>query len=129
MSLIAKITVFAVAAALLSSFVKETKPEFVVPIQLCAIVIIASIVLNFGAKRIVELFEGELGELLPSSYITAMLKGTCVSLACTLCASLCRESGNKALGDIVETAGRILILVFCIPFIESVLKTAIAYVT
>ena len=128
MSLIIKITVFAIAAALLSSFVKETKPEFVVPIQLCAVVVIASLVLGFGAKRITALFESEIGELLPNSYITAMLKGTFVSLSCTLCASLCRENGNKALGDSVETAGRILILVFCIPFIESVLKTAIAYV-
>ena len=54
-----------------------------------------------------------------------MLKGMLVSVVCTVCASLCRENGSRALADAVEFSGRVLILVFCVPFIRSVLETAL----
>lgn len=128
MSLILKIAVIAVAAAILSALLKESRPEYVLPLQLGFVVLIASVVIAFASKKITGLFENTFGGLVDGAYISVMLKGAFVSIACALCASLCRESGNRALGDIVEISGRVIIILFGIPLIESVVETALMYV-
>ncbi len=128
MSLILKIAAAAIAAALLSSLLKESRPEFVLPLQLCFVVVVCSLVISFVFKNVGGVFEKYTGSVIPNGYISVMLKGALVSVICTVCASLCRENGNRALADAVELSGRVLILVFCVPFIKSVLETALMYV-
>lgn len=128
MSLVLKIAAAAVAAALLCAFLKESRPEFVLPLQLCFVVVVCSLVISFVFKNVSGVFERYVGSVMPDNYISVMLKGVLVSAVCTVCASLCRESGNRALADAVELSGRVMILVFCVPFIKSVLETALMYV-
>ncbi len=128
MSLIFKIAVVAVAGAVFSSLLKESRPEYVLPLQLGLVAIIISFVISAASKRLGDFFDGTLSSLVEESYITVLLKGAVVSAACTVCASLCRESGNKALADTVELAGRIMIILFCVPLIESVVETALMYI-
>lgn len=128
MSLIIKIAVLAVVAAVFSAVLKESKPEYVLPLQLCFVVLAVSLVVNFASKKISGLFENTFDGLVDVSYISVMLKGALVSVLCTLCASLCRESGNRALADVVEISGRVIIIMFGIPLIESVVETALMYV-
>ncbi len=128
MSLILKIAAAAAIAALLSSFLKESRPEFVLPLQLGFAVVVCSLVISFALKNVSGVFEKYVGSVIPNNYISVMLKGMLVSIVCTVCASLCRESGNRTLADAVELSGRVLILVFCVPFIKTVLETALMYV-
>ncbi len=128
MSLIIKIAVLAVASAVFSAVLKESKPEYVLPLQLCFVVLAVSLVVSFASKKISGLFENTFDGLVDVSYISVMLKGALVSVLCTLCASLCRESGNRALADVVEISGRVIIIMFGIPLIESVVETALMYV-
>ncbi len=128
MNLILKIAVVALAGAILSSVLKESKPEFVLPMQVVCVILTASLLINFGAEKIGSFFEESFGGLVESSYIELMLKGALVSVFCTICASLCRESGNRTLGDMVELSGRVLIIMFCVPLIKAAVKTALMYV-
>lgn len=128
MSLVLKIAAAALAAALLSSLLRESRPEFVLPLQLCFAVVVCSLVLSFVFKNVEGIFEKYIGDVIPNGYISVMLKGAVVCVVCSVCSSLCRENGNHALGDAVELSGRVLILVFCVPFIKSVLETALMYV-
>ncbi len=128
MSLVLKIAAVALAASLLSSFLKESRPEFVLPLQLGFVVVVCALVISFLTRNIGSIFEKYAGSVIPDSYISVMLKGMLVSVVCTVCASLCRENGSRALADAVEFSGRVLILVFCVPFIRSVLETALMYV-
>ena len=128
MSLIIKIAVLAVTAAVFSAVLKESKPEYVLPLQLCFIVLAASLLVSFASKKLSMLFENTFDDLVDVAYISVMLKGAFVSVLCTLCASLCRESGNRALADVVEISGRVIIIMFGIPLIESVVETALMYV-
>lgn len=123
-----KIAAASLAAALLSSLLKESKPEFVLPLQLCFVVVVCSVVISLLFKNVSGIFERYTGSVVSGSYISVMLKGVLVSLVCTVCASLCRENGNRALADAVELSGRAVILVFCVPLIKSVLETALMYV-
>ena len=128
MSLILKIAVLAVACAVFSSLLRESRPEYVLPLQLCFALIIVSFLISAASKRLGGLFDDAFSDILEKSYISVLLKGAFVSAACTVCASLCRESGNKALADTVELAGRIMIILFCVPLIESVVETALMYI-
>lgn len=128
MTLILKIAAAALAAALLSSLLKESRPEFILPLQLCFVIVVCSIVISFVFKNIIGVFEKYSDNVIPNGYIAVMLKGALVSIICTAGASLCRENGNRAVADAVELSGRVLILAFCVPFIKSVLETALMYV-
>ncbi len=128
MSLILKIALLAVAAAILSSLLKESRPEYVLLLELCFVVVVAAFVISFASKKIAGLFENTFDGLVDGKYISIMLKGALVSVSSSVCASLCRESGNRALGDIVEISGRVIIIMFSIPLIESVVETALVYV-
>lgn len=128
MSLILKIAAIAVAAAILSSLLKESKPEYVLPLEICVAVVIVSFVISFASKKITGLFETTFDGLIDKSYISVMLKGALVCASSSVCASLCRENGNKALADTVEISGRVIIIMFGIPLIESVVETALMYV-
>lgn len=59
-------------------------------------------------------------------YIETMLKGLGAALITGLCASVCRECGKGSLADLVELAGKLEILLLCLPLIRSVAKTAAA---
>lgn len=127
MSLILKIAVVAVAAAVFSAFLKETAPEYVLLLQLCFVVPVASFLIGFASKKLGAFFENTFDGLIDGTYVSVMLKGAFVSVLCALCASICRESGNRALADVVEISGRVIIIMFGIPLIESVVETALAY--
>lgn len=126
--MIFKIAVIAVACAVFSALLKESRPEYVLPLQLCAVVIIVSFLIGAASKKLGGLFDDTFSGLLEKSYVSVLLKGAVVSAACTVCASLCRESGNRALADTVELSGRIMIILFCVPLIESVVETALMYI-
>lgn len=53
--------------------------------------------------------------------LSLMLKALGIALLSTYCASSCRECGENAAADGVEIAGKIEILLLCLPLIEGIL--------
>lgn len=123
-----KIAVIAVACAAFSSLLRDIRPEYVVLLQLCFVVVVVGVIISTASKKLGDFFDEVIPDIVEKSYITVLIKGAVVSASCTVCASLCRESGNKALGDTVELTGRIIIILFCVPLIESVVETALMYI-
>ena len=63
-----------------------------------------------------------------SKMLTCLYKGAAVCILSKLATDICKESGNQSVGDIIDFAGRIMLLVIAMPFIESIIKTATAFV-
>lgn len=59
-----------------------------------------------------------------SEYAAVMLKGLGAALITHGCASVLRECGRPSLADCVEFAGKLEILLLCLPLISQILKTA-----
>ena len=64
-----------------------------------------------------------LGELCSTAGVgdeaTLLLKGLGVAVLTQLCAELCRQSGESALANGVEMAGRAEILLLCLPMLKD----------
>ena len=77
-----------------------------------------------GVRRLTDLFTLSTSQ---SKIIVCLLKGAVICIVTKLACDVSYESGNIIVGDIIELAGRIILLVISLPFIESVVKTAVAF--
>ena len=59
-----------------------------------------------------------------NDYAAVMLKGLGAATLTHVCSSVCRECGRASLAEYVELAGRLEILLLCLPLISSILQTA-----
>ncbi len=59
-----------------------------------------------------------------ADYATIMLKGLGVAVITRICASVCRETSRGAIAEYVELAGRLEILLLCLPLMSRILGAA-----
>lgn len=57
-------------------------------------------------------------------YASPILKGCGIAALSHGCASLCRDSGEGAMAEYVELAGKLEIFLLCLPLMEEVLSVA-----
>ena len=55
---------------------------------------------------------------------TLLLKGLGVAILTQLCAEMCRQSGEGALGSGVEMAGKAELMLLCLPYLQRLVDTA-----
>ena len=56
--------------------------------------------------------------------LSLLLRGLAVALLTQLCADMCRQGGDATLATGVENAGKIELLLLCLPLLEQLLQTA-----
>ena len=59
-----------------------------------------------------------------TDYAAVMLKGLGAATLTHICSSVCRECGRASLAEYVELAGRLEILLLCLPLISNLLQAA-----
>ena len=59
-----------------------------------------------------------------SEYIEIMLKAFGIAFLTHICATLCRDCGESSLASGVEFAGKLEILILCLPLISKILNYA-----
>ncbi len=59
-----------------------------------------------------------------AEYAAVMLKGLGAAILTHVCSSVCRECGKPTLADYVEFAGRIELVLLCLPLITQIMKAA-----
>ena len=59
-----------------------------------------------------------------SVYVATMLKGLGVAFISEICAGICRDFGKSTLADGVELAGKLEIILLCVPMITEIVSTA-----
>lgn len=123
--MIFKITMIAAATALISLVLKQYRPEYTVILQIGACAgILALVASNYSetANGIRELSVFSNGV---SASFKALLKVVGISLITQFASDLCRDSGQTALAGSVETAGKWIILLYSLPFLEMIMKFAV----
>lgn len=61
-----------------------------------------------------------------AEYVLIMIKGLGAAFLTYFCSSVCRESGQGGVADIVELAGRLEILLLCLPLFIKLIETSSA---
>lgn len=82
------------------------------------------IYLGDGIDALSSLWGNTQGASFAAGSFSLMLKGFGIALLCKLCADICRDCGEGALAQGVESAGRVAIFSLCIPLISEILGYA-----
>lgn len=124
-----KILSLGIVCCLLSVLLKRTAKEYVIFVQLGFAVIAGIFIINQSTRfmdKMLTFFEmnGNMGEL-----CTIMLKGAFVCIASKISCDICIESGNLLISDLIEIAGKIILLTLALPLVEDIIKIAVSFVT
>lgn len=123
-----KIILIGLILCLLNVLLKKYLSEFVLPLEIVFLAFSASVCIEYLQSAFSELtdifFRIEYGE----EIFTSAIKGTGICLISKFSADICEENGNKTIADVIEFAGRILLAVIALPYIELIMNIALAFV-
>ena len=127
MSLIIKLSVFALGAAVLTVVLRQEKKEFALLAEIGCCAALLAAALTVGREVIGSLQNLAEQSALSDADLSVLLKGAGVCVVTELCASLCRESGNAAVGEALVFSGRLMTLLLALPLMERVIQLAVAF--
>ncbi len=108
---------------ILCVILKQVKPEFLPLARVSGTVLILLTVVPVLWNSI-----SSVGALLTDEgvepYARVMLRALGVSLLTKVCCDVCHDTGESALANGVELAGKAVILLLCVPLIEEILGYA-----
>lgn len=119
---IIKIVAIAIVCALLCAVLKQYKPEYAIVVQLTASVLILLLVASAMGDLINAIRELIDGSGIDTGYLTLLLKALGVAILTQLAADACRDSGETALSNKVELAGKVTILLLCLPLVKAMIQ-------
>ena len=119
---IVKIVAIAIVCALLCAVLKQYKPEFAIVVQLAASVFILLLIASAMGDLISAVKDLINGSGINTEYLTLLLKALGVSVLTQLAADACRDSGETALSNKVELAGKVTILLLCLPLVKAMIQ-------
>ena len=126
--MIIKIILLGFCVCVLNIFFRQTQSQFVVILN---VVYIVSAVLIFAESVAEYLSDIEDLFIISSSagkMLSCLYKGALICILSKISADISKESGNLIVSDIIDLAGRVMLLIIAFPFIESILKIASAFV-
>lgn len=118
-----KVCAVAIVCVVAGLIVKQTRGDF------SAFVRIGGCVLIFGilVPRVWEVMSGALFWLEGSGvgqYAQVMLRCLGIALLTRICTDICRDCGESSVASGVELAGKLAILVLCVPLMEEMIGYA-----
>ena len=119
---IIKIVAIAIVCALLCAVLKQYKPEYAIVVQLAASVLILLLVASAMGDLINAIRELIDGSGIDTGYLTLLLKALGVAILTQLAADACRDSRETALSNKVELAGKVTILLLCLPLVKAMIQ-------
>jgi len=116
-----KILLFAITVSILSSILKQYKPEYSIQISVAAGVIIF-ISVSDSLKDIYLYIENLCDSAgIDKDYINVLFKVTGISYLCEFTSSICRDAGESAMALKVDIAGKITLIYLSLPIFKELL--------
>ncbi len=125
--MIVKIALCGICVCIINALLRQYNKSFVIFVELIFVGAVVALVIDDAVddiRRLTELFTLSTSQ---NKIIVCLLKGAVTCIVTKLACDVSYESGNTIVGDIIELAGRIILLIISLPFIESVVKTAVAF--
>lgn len=118
-----KLCMVAVPLLALLNVIRSWRADFLPLVRLSATVLFGAVLLS-SAQPLID-YVDTLGRTPPlSEHMTSIFSGLGIAILSQICADICRESGETSLATQVELAGKLEILLLCIPLMEKILMTA-----
>ncbi len=126
--MIIKVACVCICVCLLSVLLSQYTKSFVLPLQLCFGVIVLLIIFNEVKDSVSDILSLIDFDDKANKIFSCLLKGALICVLTKLTSDVSKDSGNNFVSSVVEIAGRIMLLVVTLPFLESVIKTALSFV-
>ena len=124
----AKICLAGVAVVSTAVILKKWNADFLPLLRLAATVLFAGTILAMAAPLVSYLQQlTETAGIAP--YAAFLLKALGIAVLTQICADICRDAGESGVGAGVELAGKIEILILCLPLMNEIISTAKALFT
>lgn len=125
--MIIKIALAGLAVCIINILLRKYMNEFILPVEIVYITLVL-VLLTDTVKEISSTFT----ELFTSvkygdEVLTSIIKGMGICLLTKFSSDICAENGNKAVADVIEFSGRIMLCVISLPYIEAVINVAQAF--
>ena len=122
MELIAKVTVICVVVALTALLLERDTPELGLLLTLGAIAVVMGFALPYyrDIREMVDTLLGQAG--LDGELFLPILKIIAISMVTKLGGDVCRDSGQKALGAVIDLAGTFCSLLAAEPLLRAALS-------
>ena len=120
---ILKISGIALIIIILSSVLKQTKPEFSIIIISVASVVIFGLMFKYVEEIYLALNDYFFMFGISNIYLNIVFKTLVIAYLCEFTSSLCRDSGESALGVKIELAGKVIIVALSMPLFKELLNT------
>ena len=102
---------------------RQGRGEMVFPVRAIGTVVLFGMML-YAAEPILEVIRELSDQSLPAQYGTILLSGLGASLLCALGAGICRDFGEAGLAAMLESAGKIAVVLQALPLIGDVVEMA-----
>ena len=126
--MIIKVILLGICVCVLNVFLRQTQNTFIIVLNLCYIAFVAVILFDFAADTIESIKKILNFSTSADKMFMCLFKGTLMCILTKISSDLCKESGNIVVSDIIDLAGRIMLFILAFPFVESIIKTAAAFV-
>ena len=122
MELIAKVTVICVVVGLTALLLERDTPELGLLLTLGAIAVVMGFALSYyrDIREMVDTLLGQAG--LDGELFLPILKIIAISMVTKLGGDVCRDSGQKALGAVIDLAGTFCSLLAAEPLLRAALS-------
>lgn len=126
--MIIKIIIMGICVCLINLLLRNTMSAYVVIIDILFVVSVAILIMD----NTLDTFRN-FRDLLnitstTSKMLTYLYKSAAICILSKIASDICSESGNVSVGSIIDFTSRIMLLIMVAPFIESVMKTAAAFI-
>ena len=126
--MIIKIIIIGLCVCVINLLLKNHQSAFIIVINIVFIISVTLLIFD----RATETFN-KLSDLLnitsaSSKMLICLYKSAAVCILSKIAVDICKESGNSSVGDMIDFTSRIVLLIMVMPFVESVIRTATAFV-
>lgn len=119
----AKICAIGISSAILCVILRQYKNEIFISTRIAGIITVFGITI-FMALPIFEQLSTMFDNALSVQYIEIITKALGISYISHIGSEICKDCGEGNIGSIIETGGKIELLLLCLPLFENVLKLA-----
>lgn len=118
-----KIAAIALCGVIIASLIREYKPAFALYVVIATVLLIFGYIL-YQLTSVFQFLSYVYDRIhYGKAFFPILLKVLAVAYIADFVAQICRDAGEKAIGDKVELSGKILIFYLAIPVMMSVLDT------
>ena len=118
----AEICAAGIAVTLLLALLRLWNPSFDLPMKLAAAILFLTVLLGL-ASPLFGYVRGLMEATALKPYAALLFRALGISLLCEIAGGICRECRENAVGGFVEMAGRLEILLLCLPLMEEILES------